>query len=166
MRSHGSDQKISPRFIVRGICFAEPLARRQMTTSQDAELFLKQLRGWSSGLPSEIRFWTQWIETGGGHWPDDFKARLDPSTPLREYVANVINLSGKSSIRILDVGSGPVTNLGYILPGAELEIVPVDPLSIVYWRFSLHATSDRPSKRDSRQQKICLASLMKSRSIL
>src|SRR6185312_12382497 len=51
---------------------------------------------------------------------------------IRDYLARMIVQSGKDSFQILDVGCGPITNIGYVLPGVDVQITAVDPLSGVY----------------------------------
>lgn len=56
--------------------------------------------------------------------------------PLQDAtVANLLQQLGKSSIRILDVGAGPITHLGYTYPGKELLITAIDPLADEYARM-------------------------------
>src|SRR5436305_2003603 len=75
-----------------------------------------QFRVWSSGLAAEAQFWTDWVQTRGSHWPEDFQARFNPETPIRGYIADIISKLHCEQINILDVGSGPITNIGYVAP--------------------------------------------------
>lgn len=69
--------------------------------------------------------------TGG---PDSatLQARMDPETPLQgELVVLLSGFSGKE-VRVLDVGSGPLTSLGKTWNGRNVIITAVDPLAEQY----------------------------------
>lgn len=93
----------------------------------------------SLGLLSETLFWWQWVRTGGDQWPEDFDQRLNPRKPLIKAVATYVSRISSDPIRILDVGAGPLTVLGYCLDGRNVEITAVDVLAKVYNRLlSIH----------------------------
>lgn len=83
------------------------------------------------GLLAERLFWWRWIRSGGLSWPEDFRARLNPERPLASYLLPLIEPL-RSPVRILDVGSGPVTIIGYRAPGKQLEITASDVLAPQY----------------------------------
>lgn len=87
------------------------------------------------GLWAERFFWWRWIRTRGLVWPDEFKRRLDPNCPLIPEVAAYVRKVAAAPVRILDVGAGPVTSLGYRLEGKTLEITAVDVLAHSYERL-------------------------------
>ncbi len=91
-----------------------------------------QLAQWQRGIAPELHFWDQWLATGGLSWPDDFRARMDPATPLDPRIAELLRGLGRDRARLLDVGAGPVTSLGHQLPGMALEITATDPLGALY----------------------------------
>ncbi len=97
----------------------------------------KQLNIWKTGFRSELDFWQHWLTTRGDRWPDDFARRLDLTTPLDPEVAALIGQPDEA--RILDVGAGPVTSLGYRLDGVKVEIVPTDLLADFYARLCAEA---------------------------
>ncbi len=68
---------------------------------------------WESGKKFELDFWRQFWATEGGEWPDDYRQRLDMQTPLDSWILKYLDPSAPV-ISILDVGSGPMTNLGKI----------------------------------------------------
>ena len=110
---------------------AGPLRRlRAVLTGQEAF--------WGRGLTHEVGWWRRWITEGGRRWPDEFRARLDPETPLREILIEALLPSiAHDPVRILDVGAGPATSLGKVHPGRALRITAVDPLADEYaalWR--------------------------------
>ena len=98
----------------------------------DVETLRAQLMAWKQGIPSEASFWNKWMEQRGGEWPEDFRRRFDPETPLDPWIATAAQGLGKREVSILDVGSGPLPAIGYQLEGVELHITAVDPLASVY----------------------------------
>ena len=91
-----------------------------------------QLRSWSSGIPSEMAFWKNYIDTKGAQWPDDFLRRLDPDTPMDRVHVKLIKGMKKKKVDILDVGSGPMTILGKRVPNVAVNLKACDPLAEVY----------------------------------
>lgn len=91
-----------------------------------------RITAWSRGIPHELAFWDDLIRSRGSRWPEDWRARIDPLSPLDPFVAGQARALAQPAIRILDVGAGPLTCLGYRLPGVALEIVPTDPLAAAY----------------------------------
>lgn len=88
---------------------------------------------WAAGLPHELRFWMDWAATRGGRWPDEFAQRMNPQTPLVPWLAQWAVEAKATHLRVLDVGAGPVTSLGYVPPqGMTLELVATDPLADAY----------------------------------
>jgi 2-polyprenyl-3-methyl-5-hydroxy-6-metoxy-1,4-benzoquinol methylase len=87
---------------------------------------------WRDGRSSEVEFWDQWFETKGLEWPDEFRRRFDPTTLLEEPLPGLLPQVASGTLQILDVGAGPLTRLGYVLPGREVKITPVDALADYY----------------------------------
>jgi SAM-dependent methyltransferase len=87
------------------------------------------------GLGAELFFWWRWLGTRGLRWPEEFERRLDPQRPLLDHVAAYVRRIEAQPVRILDVGAGPVTCLGYRLEGKALEIAAVDVLARAYARL-------------------------------
>src|SRR4030088_1771961 len=81
------------------------------------------------GLWVERFFWWRWIGTRGLTWPQEFERRLDPRCPLLPHIAAYLRDVAGEPVRILDVGAGPVTSLGYRLEGRTLEITAGDGLA-------------------------------------
>ncbi len=101
---------------------------REMNGTSELEAGLVE---WSEHLPDEVRYWSKWAETEGDRWHEDFVARLDPNTPISSYILPYIKNVEAEPARILDVGSGPCTGLGY-KSAKPVEITAVDPLAGVY----------------------------------
>jgi SAM-dependent methyltransferase len=87
------------------------------------------------GLIEEAQFWSVWVATKGMSWPHEFTGRLDPMQPLCDDVRDAAREVPARRVRILDVGAGPVTALGYVLDGKDIEITAVDPLAAKYARL-------------------------------
>ncbi|MFL5620944.1 MAG: class I SAM-dependent methyltransferase [Gemmatimonadaceae bacterium] len=89
----------------------------------------------SVALKGEVQFWQNWLSTKGMYWPDDFRARCDPGRPLDGHLAPYIDRVDADCVRILDVGSGPLTKLGKTHPSKRLEITATDLLATDYDRL-------------------------------
>lgn len=87
------------------------------------------------GLWAERYFWWRWVRSRGLEWPDEFERRLDPAAPLLPHIARYAREAAGEPVRILDVGAGAVTNLGYRLEGRRVEITAVDVLAAEYERL-------------------------------
>jgi SAM-dependent methyltransferase len=90
-------------------------------------------RAWSADIAKEVGFWERWMASRGSEWPEEYRARFDPETPLR--VKEHLEGCTADPIEILDVGAGPVTNLGYRWDGHTVRITAVDPLADSYDRL-------------------------------
>jgi SAM-dependent methyltransferase len=94
---------------------------------------------WQRALPHELEVWKRYIESGGGDFPDDFRARLDPRGPIVDpLLLEVLAAIETDEVRILDVGAGPLTGVGKVdprRPTRRIEIVAVDPLADGYQRL-------------------------------
>jgi hypothetical protein len=53
---------------------------------------------------------------------------MNPETPLLPCLAERAMATGQAHLRVLDVGAGPVTSIGYVPPpGITMEIVATAP---------------------------------------
>jgi SAM-dependent methyltransferase len=84
---------------------------------------------WSSELREELDFWRHWMRTKGGQWPADYRARLDPATPLQPRVCEFLP---DRDVAIIDVGAGPLTALGKKRDASRVTITAVDALAETY----------------------------------
>ena len=91
--------------------------------------------GRSTALRDEIKFWRRWFTSGGLEWPDDFQERFNPMQPIQDHVATYIDRIERNPVRILDVGSGPITKLGKKHPSKEIIITATDLLASRYDRL-------------------------------
>jgi SAM-dependent methyltransferase len=88
---------------------------------------------WTEGLDEEIEFWHRWLRDRGAPWPEDYIWRTDPNSPLQPRMREYLSPSSPDAhLRILDVGSGPLTILGKRWGDRRLEISAVDPLAERY----------------------------------
>ena len=99
---------------------------------------------WEVGLDEETEFWLRWLSSRGAPWTEDFAQRTDPATPLQPHIAAYLQGPPRDGVRVLDVGSGPLTVLGKHWEGHRLDITAVDPLAEryaeLYERTGIHPT--------------------------
>ncbi len=94
-------------------------------TAADADL-------WAERLDDETAFWYGWLRDRGGEWPEDYAQRMDPEFELQPEVRAYLDPASGGRLRILDVGSGPLTILGKRWGDRTLEITATDPLAEQY----------------------------------
>lgn len=84
---------------------------------------------WKSGIKHEIAFWDRLFATNGrcGGNPDVYKYRMDPKCPF-QLSDDLENVNSK----IIDVGSGPYSRIGFYIGGKKLDVTLTDPLAAVY----------------------------------
>jgi SAM-dependent methyltransferase len=87
---------------------------------------------WQRGLGEEEDHWSRYLATEGDQWPDEYRERLDATTPLAPELTSLLRVADGAPVRILDVGAGPMTILGKVWPGHDVEIVAVDALAERY----------------------------------
>lgn len=87
---------------------------------------------WFEGVDFEVGFWRNWINKKGWQWPEDYRARLDPKKPFDRNIEEAIRDVGSREIDLLDVGSGPITSLGYVSTKFDINITATDPLAETY----------------------------------
>jgi SAM-dependent methyltransferase len=91
---------------------------------------------WKLALPCEEKYWEEYIsQKGGTEYSANFAERMNPQTPLQAHVRCHINAPEGSTVKILDVGAGPLTVLGKTWPERKIEITAVDPLANDYARL-------------------------------
>lgn len=88
---------------------------------------------WADGLDEETQFWFRWLRDHGGQWAEDYALRTDPDAELQPHIRRYLSSRPeRASLRILDVGSGPLTVLGKRWGERRIEITAVDPLAERY----------------------------------
>jgi SAM-dependent methyltransferase len=108
-------------------------------TSQLGEtpVFPRQILDWWRGSASEIAFWDRWHASGGLQWPESFKQR---QLATRQFDVNLLRgmvFEDIGSLKLLDVGAGPMTSLGPDYKGTRLNITACDPLAPLYSSLAL-----------------------------
>lgn len=87
---------------------------------------------WSSAIEDELAFWDRWFASKGLEWPEDYRARLSPDTPLSPYHCEMVDAVPRESVYVLDVGSGPISKLGKVHPQKRVSIFATDALADQY----------------------------------
>jgi 2-polyprenyl-3-methyl-5-hydroxy-6-metoxy-1,4-benzoquinol methylase len=88
---------------------------------------------WRDLTNSEIGFWADYLKNGDTRWAEEFIERNDPHAILQPFMADMIQqMTTRNPVQILDVGAGPLTYLGKVMAGRELEITAIDPLADEY----------------------------------
>jgi len=81
-----------------------------------------------------VHFWENYVESS------EFQRRLAVERPFSPEPSQdcLFNLLAQASPvkgskpRVLDVGAGPITNLGTLWPGGSVEVIAIDPLADKY----------------------------------
>lgn len=81
---------------------------------------------WERGKKETMIFWSSRAAEPTRY--NGFRIRFNPDRPVIKEVARHI-APGAGPVRILDVGSGPATNLGYRLPAREVEMTCIDVMA-------------------------------------
>jgi SAM-dependent methyltransferase len=91
-----------------------------------------QFPDWEQNLSAEVAFWQSIIADRGVTFgcSEEVEERLNPDTPLQDYLRELLPASGH--VRILDIGAGPFTTVGKKWEGRTVEIVAVDALAQAY----------------------------------
>ena len=100
---------------------------RRVVPAHVRRVIRARVRRRARGYDDELSFWRAWIETQGLSWPDDYRQRIDRTTPLRPDIAAYLDGN-----RVLDAGAGPLTILGKTVSGRAIDLVPVDALADRY----------------------------------
>lgn len=81
----------------------------------------------------ELKFWDKWVaDKCEGVWGDEFERRFNPETEVRGHHQEILDLYYSAGMSILDVGSGPVSNIGYQYNGNKLDLTASDPNADAY----------------------------------
>jgi SAM-dependent methyltransferase len=92
----------------------------------------RQFLSWIIGLEQEVEFWDDWFSTKGLQWPEEFQARLRTCRPVPPYLERAVARCDRTPLAILDVGSGPLSQLGSFQWNRPVELRAVDPLAATY----------------------------------
>lgn len=121
---------------------------KPLTDIPSAEEEARNFMAWIAGVGEEIRYWRNYIQTGGAQYAADFAFRLRRDTYVDErdsLLASRLEALGREEVSLLDVGSGPLTNLGKLLRRGRLNIYPCDPLADIYSQLLREANLVAPA---------------------
>lgn len=93
---------------------------------------------WRARSSEEVGFWEKWITSNGGAWPDGFKRKTNPDAPLANIAAEFLGDLGVpkgQNVKILDIGAGPLSYVGYKSDAWGIDLTVVDPLAEEYNRL-------------------------------
>jgi SAM-dependent methyltransferase len=90
---------------------------------------------WNEGITEEIDFWRDVFHNPANPHYRHPVALANPTRPLQDYLIQLLDGHVGETVRILDIGSGPVTQLGYVWANHTLHITPIDPLADEYNRL-------------------------------
>ena len=124
----------------------------------DVADFEARLAAWVDGVGDELRFWDSWLAGRGLQWAEEYARRLDSEAPLVPRVAEAVRgVAEKGPFRVLDVGAGPITDLGYRLPGFDLSVDATDPLAPLYAALlARHGVAPPVATRFAPAEDLCL----------
>lgn len=87
-------------------------------------------RQWLAGVEDEVAFWRAVL--AGDRYPEfkqDLRERAAANAPLMSWIVAVLPLGvSVAQARILDIGAGPVSCVGWQSDGTRPEVTAIDPL--------------------------------------
>lgn len=83
---------------------------------------------WLSEIDTEISYWDDWFKTKGLLEPEEYLKR----TKDKVEFAYPELIAGKENVKILDVGSGPISGLGNVAGEIAIQLSACDPLAFIY----------------------------------
>lgn len=146
----GTSESIHPAVLCRGRrrsvpgLLAGPEPRSLTPSPTMLPRFLQRLRhrlfggdtSYDAGLEDEARFWRRALADGGRRWnPEAFGQRMDPQFAFPPHLRDLVAASPAAvsdPVRVLDVGAGPLSAVGFHWPGRRVELTAVDPLAEVF----------------------------------
>ena len=87
---------------------------------------------WQAAIDGEIGFWRNWLSTKGQRFPGSYERAFNADLPLQSEIAALLVAPSGSTVKLLDVGAGPLTFLGRRHPQLTLDITAVDALGRQY----------------------------------
>jgi SAM-dependent methyltransferase len=112
------------------------------TSPAESDAFARLAR-WARGIPDELAFWRSVLPRLKVGSPADHY-RLAPDAPVHAHLDEAIAEIGGESVRILDVGAGPLSGVGKTSGRARIELTAVDPLARDYARILADLAIDPP----------------------
>ncbi|MEA1923665.1 MAG: methyltransferase domain-containing protein [Pseudomonadota bacterium] len=75
----------------------------------------------------ELKFWEKLASGRSGKWNKEYTRRLDPDSEVSGHHRQILDHHYSSGMKILDVGSGPLSGIGHCYNGNRLSIYACDP---------------------------------------
>ena len=100
-----------------------------MVTNEKGKVMGKQYaQKWKDSLSEELKFWRRWLTE------DEFKRNREPRLKSMQLgiPEDLIDLSEKETLYVLDVGSGPLSTIGRSHPQYNVKLTSCDPLADEY----------------------------------
>ncbi|MGZ4675044.1 MAG: class I SAM-dependent methyltransferase [Acidimicrobiia bacterium] len=87
---------------------------------------------WQAAIDGEVDFWRRYLATKGERYPGSYDERVDPDLELQPDIAALVHSPEGATVKLLDVGAGPLTFLGRRSDRWTLELTAVDALGDQY----------------------------------
>lgn len=130
------EQKLQPSSCTHCLGHVDPTSEQCLVCGtrqlDQAAAFERQIYVWWKGSASEVAFWDRWHSSGGLQWPESFKQRQLPTRQFDLTLLRGLKFENIGSLKMLDVGAGPMTSLGPDFKGTRLDIAACDPLAPAY----------------------------------
>ena len=92
---------------------------------------------WRSNLNEEVRFWRSLFDRScpNQNFVGRFHERVAGDRPFPTYLAALVRHVDGGIVQVLDVGAGPMTQIGTIYKTKKIEVTAIDPLAEEYARL-------------------------------
>jgi SAM-dependent methyltransferase len=87
---------------------------------------------WDKGIDEELDFWNDVFHNPASPHYRHPVSLANPDLPFQDYLKTLLEGHVGEHIRVLDLGAGPVTQLGYVWENHTIHITPIDPLADDY----------------------------------
>lgn len=87
---------------------------------------------WQAAIDGEVGFWRNWLANKGERFPGSYERAFNADLPLQPEIVELLDAPDGSTVRLLDVGAGPLTFLGRKCDQWTLDITAVDALGRQY----------------------------------
>ena len=89
---------------------------------------------WKSNLGEEVQFWRSLFDRScpNAAFVNVFHDRVANDRPFPPHLERLVRHVESDVVRVLDVGAGPLTQVGAIHPKLRVEITAIDPLADEY----------------------------------
>jgi SAM-dependent methyltransferase len=90
------------------------------------------------GIQLEALYWRWWMFRSATRHSEIYRRAMERERPLDAFHRQFVDQIAASRVRILEVGSGPLSAIGTVHPAKTLEIVATDLLADTYARLLAH----------------------------